>query len=693
MAFRLGTQPIPILHRDEPRTGARVAVGHSLACLCAGLVLFVLALGRNAHAQGEPQPAVTAPVAVPAAPAATDPATNAMAPPVVTAPQPAPPPRIEPQPPPPLDLDGWLTYKLRQGVPMLPTESRVFYRRGIVSWQSGREDEALRFVRGSAELDPSFLAPQVALTAWFLTRQPSQSLLRLASIVEQLRGHFLPQIQLVANLFFLLFHALFLGVLAAAWMVIVIHNAEIRHGWQERLEAFISPRTAWFWAWVLLITPCVIGFGAALPAVFLMGWLWTSLRARERLLYVMLVLVVAASPLAGAVIDRLAIPLREDSAPFYGVATLEREAYSPGQIDRMKSLAAAHPENPFVQFGLGWTSRQGGDLAGAEDAYRKALKQWPDNDRLLNDLGTVLTMRGQFEEALTAYRRACELNPDNAAALFNEAQIHTSRFEYKPASDALKRASALDFELVKFYQDRSARDGSLPLIDQWIGPGPFWTALAKESASWTAGLSVPPGWIPRYESSSWTMAIVVLVLALVSMWLGFSSDRSLPLRNCSNCDRVVCRRCARRSREIVLCPECAEAATQAESSDFGRLLLARRKRQIETRHFLFRNVLGILIPGFGLLALRRVFGPLLLLIATAALTACTLGLTVPFTYEPHIAAAPPGPPMWFLALPWALVWVISLSSFVSRLARGRETQDEPVRSRPSQASRPAARAA
>jgi tetratricopeptide (TPR) repeat protein len=158
----------------------------------------------------------------------------------------------------------------------------------------------------------------------------------------------------------------------------------------------------------------------------------------------MLVLVVAASPLAGAVIDRLAIPLREDSAPFYGVATLEREAYSPRQIDRMKSLAAAHPDNPFVQFGLGWTSRQGGDLAGAEDAYRLALKQWPDNDRLLNDLGTVLTMRGQFEEALTAYRRACELNPDNAAALFTSANPH-DRPSFSSASDTLKRR-ALDFD-------------------------------------------------------------------------------------------------------------------------------------------------------------------------------------------------------------------------------------------------------
>src|SRR5262245_13474000 len=508
MAFRLGTQPTPILHRDRSRPGTRVARAHPLAWFGAAFVLFALTVASFARAQSEPVAAATTPSTTTATPGASIPTESAesLAPPVTSAPSPSPLSGLRsdtPAAPTPLDLEGWLMYKLRQGVPMLPNESRIFYRRGIVSWQSGREDEALRFVRGSAELDPSFIAPQLALTSWFLTRQPSQSLLRLASIVELLRVHFLPQIQLAANLFFLLFHALFFGVLAAAWMVIAIRNAEIRHGWQERLASFISPRTAWFWAWVLLLVPCVAGFGAALPAVFLMGLLWTLLSVRERILYVMLVIVVAASPLAGAVIDRLAVPLREDAPPFYGVATLEREAYSPRQIERMRSLAEAHPDNAFVQFGLGWTSRQGGDLATAEDAYRRAMKQWPDNDRLLNDLGTVLTMRGQFEDALTAYRRARELNPNNAAALFNEAQIHTSRFEYKLASDALKRASALDFELVKFYQDRSARDGSLPLIDQWIGPAPFWTALAKESAPWTAGLRVPPGWLPRYESSSW----------------------------------------------------------------------------------------------------------------------------------------------------------------------------------------------
>ncbi|HYM82442.1 MAG TPA: tetratricopeptide repeat protein, partial [Candidatus Limnocylindria bacterium] len=423
--------------------------------------------------------------------------TGASAPavPAVTAPPASEPPSDH------RNLEAWLAYQGQLGITHLPDQARLFYRRGLIAWQSGQDAEALRLVRGAAQLDPSFLEPQLALAAWFVTREPSQALLRAATVLEQGREQFLLQIQWIANASFVTFHALFFGVLAAGWLVILLHQGELRHACQERLSRFLSPGTSRSWAWVLLLLPLVAGFGIALPAILLMGLLWPVLRGRERVLYVMLVAVVATAPLAGALIGGFAVPLRAGAAPLFGAPALENEPYTPALQERQTQLAEQHADNPFVQFGLGWTARRGGDLAAAEAAYRRTLTHWPNDDRLLNNLGTVLAAQGRLDEALVFCHRASDANPNNAAAFFNAAQIHTGRFDYHAANEALARASALNFELVKNYQGQSARDGSLPLVDQWIAPAVSWKALLDSGIDLTTRPALPPTWIARYEAS------------------------------------------------------------------------------------------------------------------------------------------------------------------------------------------------
>jgi hypothetical protein len=72
------------------------------------------------------------------------------------------------------DLSAWLDYKNRGHVIALPIEARVFYRRGLLLHRSGSTDEAMRLVRGAAELDPGSLAPHMTLAWWFLGSEPGQ---------------------------------------------------------------------------------------------------------------------------------------------------------------------------------------------------------------------------------------------------------------------------------------------------------------------------------------------------------------------------------------------------------------------------------------------------------------------------------------------------------------------------------------
>ena len=565
------------------------------------------------------------------------------------------------------DLHAWLGYKAALKVVALPMEARAFYRRGMMAWKAGQDAEAVRLVRGAATLDPSFTSPHLALALWFLPREPSQALLSCATLIDLLRRNFLLQLHVVANGAFFLIHGLFFGVLFAAILVVALHQQELRHLWEERLGMTLKPGIAHGWAWALLLLPWLMGAGLALPALIFLGMLWPMLKARERVLWGLLAVLVACGPFAGGAFGRLALPLRETAGPLYGVPAVEGEPHTAARQAELTILAGQHRDNAFLQFGLAWCARRGEDLATAEAAYRRGLELWPSNDRVLNNLGNLLAIQGRFDEALEHFRQAIGVNPSNAAAHFNASQVHTRLFDFPAASDAVARASALDFEMVKTYQSGTGADGSLPLVDQWIAPATFWKALLEAPAPVNPAL--PPPWRSLIETSGWSFSGVALGLAALSLALGVWWQRRLPIRGCSNCSRVVCRRCARRRREIALCPECESVASRAESSEFARVLLGQQARKVDRVRRLVVTGFATLIPGFGHLAFRRVFGAIALLAISVEMVSLGLGLRTPFVYEPQIGGAAPFHTgiLWIGC--WAFVYAVSIIGYVSRAAR------------------------
>ncbi len=604
--------------------------------------------------------------------------------------QPAPAPSGPPVAPDDLaELTPWLDYKLRSHIAALPHEARLYYRRGLVLHQSGAPEEAVRLVRGASELDPSFVAPHVTLASWFILREPSQALLQYAAVLDLARQNFLLQVALVANAFCLGLQALFLGLLAAALIVLGLHHRELRHGWQERLALFASPETARWWSWTPLIVPFVSGLGLALPTAAFLGFLWPSLRVRERMLWLVFVALIGTLPLTLGWLGRLAVPLREDEGPFFGVAMVENEAFSRARQDGFAALAARHPDNAFVQFGHGWMARRGGDLATAEAAYRRAHALWPANDRVSNNLGNALAMQGRADEALALYLEATKLEPGNAAAYFNAAQIYNQRFQYHEASDAMARASALNFDLVKSYQSQATDDGLLPLVDQWLAPVTFWQALETFDGT-RAPIVVPPAWRGHIETSGWRFSGLALALALVGLIAGVWQHRILPLRTCSNCGGVVCRRCALRRRELALCAGCAGVESRAESPEFARVLLHQHRRALQTRGRMARTALATLVPGFGLLACRRMVTPLVLLIATSLLASGWLGLDAPFSFESGLALPEAELPQVFIIGLWGAIYLVSILAYLAQVSRLRAEEamlSAPVSSRSVQSTR------
>ncbi|HET7225993.1 MAG TPA: hypothetical protein VFK69_09810 [Candidatus Eisenbacteria bacterium] len=614
-------------------------------------------------------------------PTAAAPATTA---PVATGGASAPAPGAEH-----LDLPAWLDYKARAHLTALPVEARLFYRRGVMLRNSGSIEEGLRDVRGAAELDPAYLAPHLTMAEWFLFKDPSQALLHYAAVLSATRDNVAMQLALAGNALVFGFGALFLALVLTALMVLALHQRELRHPWFEWLSRRVSPRTATVWSWAFLLLPFAAGFGLALPAVLLLGWLWPSLRARERGLLVCLVALLVAVPWAGRWVDRMAAPLREDAGPTYGVLLDENAPWNAERARTLDALAARESGNGFVQFARGWLARRHGDLAAAEDGFRHALKVWPDDPSVLTDLGNVLALENRDDEALAMYQRAVSADRGSAAGWYDLAQLETRHFVYRDASDALTRATALDFEGVKNAQSESAPDGSAMLMDRWIAPARLWntvwnTPLPAGRVAW------PEGWRGRVECAGQRSGVLALVLALIGIALGVWGHHHMPLRRCSNCDTVVCRRCASRRRETALCPGCAAVEARSEVRDFGHALLAQHRRRQRQLAHMARTTFAALLPGFGLVAFRRVVTPVLLLFVTALLAAQSLGVDPPFASEPRLGLPEHELPLAVLVGGWVALYALSMFGYLLEVARAeaREAeQDAPTRGRTTQATR------
>lgn len=586
------------------------------------------------------------------------------------------------------EVGDWIAWKREKQVASLPDEARLFYRRGMLANRSGQDAEALENVRGAIELDPSFVQPHLTLAGWMLFRDPAQTLVHCAAVVERLRHDWNLQLDFAANAVALGFEALFAGLLLTGLIIVVLRGGELTHAFEEQLGSQVSRWSAKLWVLVLLAVPFLAGVGLTLPVLLLLAFLWTPLRPRERALFVLLAAAAVLAPLASGTLSRFALALHTEGRPFYEVPTLEHAAWKPERQARLEEVASRDPENGWAQFALGWYSRRDGRFAEAERAFEAALEAWPEHSAVLTDLGNVVAMRGHADRALELYRRATQADPMNAAAHFNASQLLTRRFDYAAAQAELRLASAIDFELVKRYQTGSGANGVLPLADVWPGPRTFWKTLAREPVP--AAMPLPLALRGWRESSGWSFSAAAAFVITAGLLAGRWQHRRLPIRYCGNCGVVVCRRCAKRKREVAMCESCDRIRGGAETQEFSKVLLLHHQARRRAVARYVRAVFAALVPGFGLISMRRVFAPVVLLTVAWLLGRCALGHPLPFSVSGNFALPGSEVPGVLLWCGFAFLYAWSLLGYVavSNQERRREAEARaPVRSRVTQATR------
>jgi Flp pilus assembly protein TadD len=79
-----------------------------------------------------------------------------------------------------------------------------------------------------------------------------------------------------------------------------------------------------------------------------------------------------------------------------------------------------------------------GDFDAALTSYRLALRDHPNDPRILQNMAIAFSRTGRLNEAVSAYRRALELDPELSGAHYGLAFLHLKRGDQAEAAAHLK---------------------------------------------------------------------------------------------------------------------------------------------------------------------------------------------------------------------------------------------------------------
>lgn len=241
------------------------------------------------------------------------------------------------------------------------------------------------------------------------------------------------------------------------WMVLPIHMSVERS--TSTPPNILSTATAAAWIALIALAATIIALRKKLPtAAFGLAWLVISLipfcglvfiyqGMAERFEYIAsagLALLIASAALAYRKQTRELTLVATALWMTWGVWRLEarlRDWCDP--VALYQNSLQATPNSASLYFNLGFSSREKGDLATAEHAYREAIRLQPQYQRAYASLGDVYAREGKTAAAVNAYHEALALKPDDVGTTLNFGVALQQAGLTEPAEREFRQAIAL----------------------------------------------------------------------------------------------------------------------------------------------------------------------------------------------------------------------------------------------------------
>jgi tetratricopeptide (TPR) repeat protein len=161
---------------------------------------------------------------------------------------------------------------------------------------------------------------------------------------------------------------------------------------------------------------------------------------------------------------------------------------------KLLSDAAGESSSPEVYDLLGDAYSQAKDYAKAEDAYRKAVEEDPDDPGHLHGLAQALMAEDKYAEALEQLKRLTEIEPSTSENYLRMAQLYRRLGKFDQAEASLLRAKQLApgslevlYNEALLYQDQGRYDDAVKVLSDAIAGMKSQSSSARNSAGAAAG--------------------------------------------------------------------------------------------------------------------------------------------------------------------------------------------------------------
>ena len=498
--------------------------------------------------------------------------------------------------------------------------AQACYREALAQNAAGSRDQAVRLLESATAFDADFPDAHFTIARILMTSDPGRSVGEAAEAFRILGRSYPWQRHLLANGATALVVVWMLSLLLAVVGITLRHLPHLVHIVAESLGAR-GNKAGRLGAAAISVSPVLWGLGPVATATIFAGLLSVRFGKREALL--VLLFVASALALAGFL---------GSVAPWAGAPRLDEPSllvdralssgYDADLAAALQSWEGRDANEGLFPFALGTMRRRGGDLDGAADQLTLAAVLKPNASWVLTGLGNVYFAREDFGRARQLYESASAADPGAVEPHFNLAQVYTKQLLFAEANREQSRASALAFDRVRDFTRMGAPQLNRTVMDARPPDQALWD-LAARTGHLRGAAVVDQNRYLKFALSLAPAAPFVLIflpaLFLVFAGIGQVLGRSLATLHCSNCQRIVCRRCLHRMQQRAFCTDCFRTVKDLKSIEFTKLLLTRRDRTAARRRTIGQALVTLLVPGAGqMLRGASLSGFFALLVMTAA---------------------------------------------------------------------------
>jgi len=562
------------------------------------------------------------------------------------------------------EIQRALEHKWDAGITRDLPPAQACYRAALAAANRGQKSEALRLLEAASQFDPIYPDAHFTTARLVLFDDPGRAIEEWTEAFRILGRGYSWQRHILANTLTGVALVWTLGLLLAVVGIGLRHMPHLVHILQETFRSGTSAAGR-LGATAITLAPCAWGLGAIPTAGLYAGLLSFRLGKREWCLVILF--LGSALALAGGM---------SLLAPWAGAPSLEEPSllvdralntgYDPDIAAALNAWKVTDPNEALYAFALGSQARRGGDLDLAERELTRAAILRPQQPWILTNLGNVYFAREDYDHARQWYEAAAGADPSAVEPHYNLAQVYTKELMFSEATREQAKASGLAFDRVRDFSrwtapqlNRTVMDASVPVEDLWT--------LARRHSTWRSVSALEGNRYLTFASTLQPAApfgmIFLPALFLIFAAIGQIAGRSLATLPCSNCQRVVCRRCVRRMQQRAFCDDCFRSVKDLKSTEFTRLLLTKRDRTSARRRTLGQAVLTFVLPGAGQMLRGAALSGL---VAILVMVAAGVMLISNGALVPSLDVLPVPGPGWVKRIPLLILFLLTYAITVAR---------------------------